>query len=374
MLTQEGCRRRLERLVERIENPWDVLIVHRPEHLLYFANLPVPAVGLNAQSSSFLVVERDGGSTLFVDNWRELQDLAVDAVHVSDWYDFRSEAKRRATIVAESVCEHLRQLGTARVAAELAVLPVQIAAVTDSIIDIEPQILSLRELKDDDEIEAIRRGVRTAEAVHAVSRELLEAGLTELEYYGRLQPAAIAAAGEPFVMMCDLVSGPRAAAGSGPPSTRRMESGDLVILDIFPYVGGYRGDITNTLVVGGEPTAEQAECFDVTLQALETAEKLLRPGVSVREIYDAIGVVLREASKPLLPRHAGHGLGLDHPEVPAIVKHNDRLVERGMVLALEPGIYEIEGGGLRLEHNYWISADGVERLSNHQLGLSSAPR
>ena len=71
-----------------------------------------------------------------------------------------------------------------------------------------------------------------------------------------------------------------------------------------------------------------------------------------------------------LVHHAGHAIGLGHPEAPELVLESDRTIESGMVLTLEPGIYGKPTGGIRLEHDYLITDDGFERLSNHELGLA----
>jgi Xaa-Pro aminopeptidase len=371
MLTQAGCRARLARLRERMEPAWDALVIHRPEHLLYFANFFPSRNSLNLHSSSFLLVEREGGATLFTDNWlAPAEGAAVDALQVTNWYDFKAPARRRAHAVAAELAGRLQALAVRSLAAEASCFPLEASHPVGEVWDVEPLILSLRELKDPDELAAIRRGIRTAEAVHAASREHLAAGLTEIEYYSRLLERAVAAAGEPFVMMCDLASGPRTAAGGGPPPDRVKRAGELVILDIFPYVGGYRGDITNTLVVGGKPAAAQQELFAVVEAGLKAAEALLRPGTPVREICRAINSAFERAKMPPLAFHAGHGLGLGHPEAPEIVPESDRVLRAGMVMAVEPGIYGEPAGGIRLEHDYLITAAGHERLSNHRLGLA----
>lgn len=273
--------------------------------------------------------------------------------------------------MGNALSARLAALGVARLGCELSYLPAIVASTVPVLVDIESTIRALRELKDADELEAITSGIRTAAAVHAHSRELLRAGLTELEYYASLVERATVAAGEPFVMMCDLVSGSRTIRGSGGPSERVMTHGDLVILDTFPYVGGYRGDIANTLVVGGRPTSEQEDRFRLVLEALSGAERLLRPGTPVREIFKAIDTCFR-ASGPgrRLVHHAGHAIGLGHPEAPELVPESDRTLEAGMVITLEPGLYEAPLGGVRVEHDYLITPQGYERLSNHRLGLA----
>jgi len=180
---------------------------------------------------------------------------------------------------------------------------------------------------------------------------------------------ATSEAGVPFVMMCDLASGERAAGGGGAPGERTIEEGDLVIHDIFPYVRGYRGDITNTLVAGGNPSNEQTELFELVAASLDRAEALLEPGTPASAFSEAIIDTFASAGEELV-HHAGHAIGLGHPEAPELVLESDRTIESGMVLTLEPGIYGKPTGGIRLEHDYLITDDGFERLSNHELGLA----
>jgi Xaa-Pro aminopeptidase len=372
MLTKEGSKGRLARLRERIDGKWDAAVIHLPEHLLYLANFyPLPN-SLNLQSSSFLLVERDGPVTLFTDNWLAPgAEVASDEVVVSEWYACVRPAVNRSLAVGDAVRARLEALHVKRLACEVAHLPASIALGVREHIDVEPAIRKLREVKDPDELDAVRKGIRTAEAIHAASRGLLREGMTEIEYYASLVERATVAAGCPFVMMCDLASGPRAAEGGGGPTSRVMRRGELVILDMFPYVEGYRGDITNTLVVGGKAAPEQQDLFQLVLEGLGAAEALLRPGTPVRDLHRVVDSKFRAATGDRgLVHHAGHGLGLGHPESPEFVPESDHALEAGMVVTLEPGMYGAPTGGVRLEHDYLITTQGFERLSSHRLGLT----
>ena len=377
MLTREGARERLSRFRETLGGDIEAALICRPEHLLYLGNFyPLPN-SLNLHGSGYLLIERDGPCTLFTDNWLAGDAVeappgdssSVDLVLSATWYDCVKPAVPRAGAVASLVNETLEKKKINRLAAETSFLPRQAAACVDSVIDCEPTLLSMRERKYPDEIEAIRKGVRTAEAVHSASRELLEPGLREIDYYAQLVARATSEAETPFVMMCDLASGERAAGGGGAPGERVIDEGDLVILDIFPYVEGYRGDITNTLVAGGNPTGGQADLFELVASSLEKAEALLKPGTPAAAFSEAIIETFSAAGEELV-HHAGHAIGLGHPEAPELVLESDRVIESGMVLTLEPGIYGKPSGGIRLEHDYLITEDGCERLSNHELGLA----
>ena len=377
MLTREGARERLSRFRETLGGDIEAALICRPEHLLYLGNFyPLPN-SLNLHGSGYLLIERDGPCTLFTDNWLAGDAVEappgdsspVDLVLSATWYDCVKPAVPRAGAVASLVNETLEKKKINRLAAETSFLPRQAAACVDSVIDCEPTLLSMRERKYPDEIEAIRKGVRTAEAVHSASRELLEPGLREIDYYAQLVARATSEAETPFVMMCDLASGERAAGGGGAPGERVIDEGDLVILDIFPYVEGYRGDITNTLVAGGNPTSEQADLFALVTSSLEKAEALLKPGTPAAAFSEAIIETFSAAGEELV-HHAGHAIGLGHPEAPELVLESDRIIESGMVLTLEPGVYGKPSGGIRLEHDYLITDEGFERLSNHELGLA----
>ena len=106
------------------------------------------------------------------------------------------------------------------------------------------------------------------------------------------------------------------------------------------------------------------------LAALAAGEKELRAESACQTVYNAVrGVFDKAGVADAFPHHAGHGLGLTHPEDPYIVRHATQSLLTGDVVTLEPGLY-IEGiGGIRIEHNYLITPTGYERLSNHTITL-----
>jgi Xaa-Pro dipeptidase len=138
-------------------------------------------------------------------------------------------------------------------------------------------------------------------------------------------------------------------------------------------IGGYRSDFTNTFAVGGSPSAAQPQIFDLSAAAMTAGEHELRAGAECRTVYEAVhGVFERAGMAEHFPpgHHAGHGLGLSHPEAPFLVRHATETLRAGDVVTLEPGLYIADVGGLRIEHNYLVTADGYERLSNHRIALN----
>jgi Xaa-Pro aminopeptidase len=193
--------------------------------------------------------------------------------------------------------------------------------------------------------------------------------MTELDVYRGVNSACIQAAGHPVVVYGDFaVSGPGRRGGG--PTERVLQPGDLFILDYSVVINGYRSDFTNTLAVGREPTTGQQRLCDLCRAAMAAGEKVLRAGAPCQTVYDAVrGVFEKEGVAQYFPHHAGHGLGLAHPEAPYFVRHSDETVLENEVVTLEPGLYVPDVGGLRIENNYLTTKDGYRQLSHHTIAL-----
>jgi Xaa-Pro aminopeptidase len=232
-------------------------------------------------------------------------------------------------------------------------------------------LAGMRRRKDADELTVLRRCMRATEAGHAWARANVKPGMTELEVYGGIGTACMRAAGHPVVVYGDFAVSPGSARRGGPPTDRVIEPGDMLILDFSVVIGGYRSDFTNTLVVGQEPTADQRRLFDLCRAAMAAGEKELKAGNQCLTVYQAVRHVFEQAGVAQhFPHHAGHGLGLTHPEAPFFVAKANESLLAGDVVTLEPGLY-IDGiGGIRIEHNYLVTESAFERLSHHTIALN----
>jgi Xaa-Pro aminopeptidase len=379
MLTAEGCAARRQRLWDALPTECDLLVVGDPSHLIYFAGyVPSPFEFRTVESGALLLLQR-GRATLVADN---LLTPFLERAHVDErvapvWYAGQWSAPHRRAELVTTVVERLARMPGNCVGVEVAsvpagvVLDLQAARPRAELIDITEIIRPLRRSKDADELAVMRRSIAAGEAAHAAALRELKPGMSEVDAYQVVAQAAIGALGEPAIVYGDFVSGPRCAREKGgPPSSRTIEPGDLVILDFSVVVSGYRGDFTNTFAVGGAPTPRQRSMFEACIGALRAAEALLRPGTLARAVDAAVrghfaGLGLDHA----FTTHSGHGIGLGHPEPPYFVPQSDDLLQAGDVVAVEPGLY-IEGdGGMRYERNYLIRDDGFETLSKHELRI-----
>jgi len=357
-------------LLDRVDADVETLVVTRPEHVFYLANYMPSPNDIHHRAPQYLVIQRGGSTTLILDGFAKLDgEPAVDEVIHGPW-GVAEPDQTRAHCTAGAAVELISKLGSEVVGVELAAVPAAVTDAVHEVRDIEPHLGLMRQVKDPDELKLIRAAVRVGEAMHAASWECLAPGMREIDGYAAIVTAGLEVAEGPFVMMCEFISGPRVVPRRGDPGPRVMETGDNVVMDLFPYVNGYRCDLTNTITLGGRPTPEQQHAFDAVHAALTASEAMIRPGVRAQGIYAVQDAVLRRANPDWgLPGHAGHSLGLEHPEAPDFVPGVDGEILEGMVIALEPGAYGMPFHGVRLEHNYLVTADGLERLSNHRLGL-----
>ena len=363
MLTAEGCRARRRRLWEQLNPPPDAdyLLLGDPIHLMYLANFWVDPISLGAGFSGYLLLRKDGHAKLLHDNRlpASVAQAHVDDRKVIPWYDGQTPGRGPRQLAC------LADVNPTRTGLHIHDRPGDPYAAT-----VIHTVAKLRRQKDTDEIELLRRCMRATEAGHAWACAHIRPGMTELDVYGGVHAACVKAAGMPVIVYGDFAVCPGPERRGGPPTDRVLQAGDMFILDYSVVISGYRSDFTNTLVVGTEPTADQRRLYDACMAALAAGEKELRAGAACQAVYDAVrGAFAKAAMAEHFPHHAGHGLGLTHPEAPFIVRQSSETLLAGDVVTLEPGLYVAGIGGIRIEHNYLITAAGYERLSNHTIAL-----
>jgi Xaa-Pro aminopeptidase len=364
MLTAEGCRRRRERLWAKLDPPpdSDYLLLSDPIHLVYFANYFVDPISLGAGFPGYLLVRRDGHAKLLSDNRapKSTQSAHVDERRSIPWYDGQTPGQGPRQLAV------LKEVNPMRSGLRVHDRPGDPMA--SQIIN---TVADMRRQKDPDEVEALKACMRVTEAGHAWARAHVKAGMSELDVYSGISAACVKAAGMPVVVYGDFAVSPGSARRGGAPTSQVLKDGDMLILDYSVVIGGYRSDFTNTLVVGGKPNAEQKRLYDLCMAALAAGEKALRAEASCLSVYAAVRGVFENAGvADAFPHHAGHGLGITHPEDPYLVRGANQNLITGDVVTLEPGLYIDGVGGIRIEHNYLITPAGFERLSHHTIALA----
>ncbi|MFF2527539.1 M24 family metallopeptidase [Brevibacillus sp. NPDC058079] len=231
----------------------------------------------------------------------------------------------------------------------------------------------IRMFKDESEMVIIREAVRIAEAAFTHIQGYIKPGVREsdvaleLEFFMRKQGAT----GSAFDMI--VASGVRGALPHGRASEKVIQAGEMVTLDFGAAYQGYNSDITRTLSVG-EPDPKMREIYEIVLRAQLAGLEALKPGVSAKDADAATRDIITAAGYGDAYGHsAGHGLGLEVHELPGLSTVSTFVLEPGMLVTMEPGIYVTGLGGVRIEDDVWITADGHENLNKSTKELLILP-
>jgi Xaa-Pro aminopeptidase len=222
---------------------------------------------------------------------------------------------------------------------------------------------TLRERKDAGELALIEAA--NGIATRALERTLphVRAEMTELEVAGVLEKSLRDEGSEGFPFPSIVASGPRSALPHARSSSRRIESGDFLLLDFGAETQGYCADVTRTCVVG-HAQPEQREIYDVVRVANENAAQHVRAGMTGRDA-DAIArnYIEQRGYGDLFGHSLGHGLGLEVHEAPRLARTADGALAEGAVVTIEPGIYRPGWGGVRIEDDVFLGPSGSKILT-----------
>ncbi len=226
-------------------------------------------------------------------------------------------------------------------------------------------------VKDAAAQQAIRTRVAMLDRAFTAAARAIRAGVNELHVYTVIYAELAQALGAPPALECVFGSGPHTLHNEPQPTSRVIEPGDLLLIDLFPSLGGYVADYTRCFVAGVATDAQRAQ-HAALARALAAAEHMLRPGVTAADIDRAVRRSIEESGYGAwcYTHHTGHGFGLLAPEPPWIIPADPTPLEPGMVIAVEPGIYHPIHGGMRLEGNYIITPDGCESLAGYPVMLT----
>lgn len=223
---------------------------------------------------------------------------------------------------------------------------------------------ALRERKDPDEVEAVRRAGEVATSALGRTLGALRVGMTELEVAGTLEKALRDAGSEGFPFPTIVASGERTALPHARSSSRPVAAGELLLLDFGAEADGYCADVTRTVVMG-RATAEQREVYEVVRGAQAMALAGVRAGMTGRDADGlARGYIERGGYGERFGHGLGHGLGLEVHEAPRLSRTADAPLPTGAVVTIEPGIYLPGWGGVRIEDDVHLGADGPELLTH----------
>ncbi|PID86954.1 MAG: peptidase M24 [Chloroflexi bacterium] len=228
----------------------------------------------------------------------------------------------------------------------------------------EPTLMALRAVKDEGELAAISKAISVAERALERLIPQIKVGMTEKQVAAQLTAILLAEGGESIAFGPIVSAGPNGASPHATPGERPLTNGDLLIIDWGVFVAGYPSDITRTFAVGAIDD-ELKHIYDVVRQANEAGKKAAKPGATGQDVDRAARKVIVDAGYGEYFIHrTGHGMGLEVHELPGMVEGNEVPLQAGNVFTVEPGIYIAERGGVRIEDDVVVTADGCRSLTS----------
>jgi len=226
-------------------------------------------------------------------------------------------------------------------------------------------ITAIRMLKDQDEVAAMQQAADIAQQALTATLPLIKVGLSEREIAAELSMQLLKHGSNPRLPFFPIVSGgPNSANPHAVPSERKLENGDLLVIDWGANVDGYFSDITRTFAIG-EVDHEYQKIAKTVLAANQAGHAAARPGNRAASIDRAARDVIEAAGYGEYFTHrTGHGLGLEGHEEPYIRSDNQLKLQPGMTFTIEPGIYLPSRNGVRIEDDVVITANGCKSLTN----------
>jgi Xaa-Pro aminopeptidase len=340
----------------------DALVVSSPANVAYLT-------GFTGDSSTILV-GRDRDTVM--------SDGRFTTQLNQECPDLEAFIRPSTRTMNQAIAEVAGSLGVRRLGFEAATLSVadhqslRKALPEVALVGTTERVEALRQIKDEPEIAAIREAIRYAEDAFLMLRSELRVGATEKEVADQLEAnlRRCGATGSSFPPI--VAVGARAALPHARPTeTTRIGDEDFVLIDWGATGRPYKSDLTR-VVVTGKVTPEFEKIYRIVLTAQQRAIEAIRPGAKAHDVDAEARSVIEQAGFGRFFDHGlGHGLGMDIHEAPRLRKESETILQPGMIVTVEPGIYLPDWGGIRIEDDVLVTPEGCEVLTHLPRELDS---
>jgi Xaa-Pro aminopeptidase len=334
------------------EHNLDAILVSQPENRRYLSGF--------TGSSGWLVLSAE--RAVLATDFRYFEQVGREAAAF--------ELAKVQTKFADLLPEVLAELGVGRLGFESQHVTVDQlvewsqAAEAVAWVPLKETVERIRAVKEEGEIEALRRSAALTDAAFAHLLEVIRPGMTEREAAWEIEAYMRTHGASKVAFDLIVAAGPNGALPHARPGDHAIQPGEPVIVDIGCALDGYCSDMTRTFCLG-QPEARYLEVWNIVLQAQEVAEEAICAGMSgVEADATARGLITDAGYGENFGHGLGHGVGLAVHEGPRASRISEDRFESGMTLTVEPGIYLPGEFGVRLEDLVIIREEGVEILTN----------
>jgi Xaa-Pro dipeptidase len=341
----------------------DVLLASSPENVAYLAGISPPSQRTVRSRHSLAVVPLEGDTHQVV---IRLEAGVVEKRTTADHLRIYDEFVEDPVLVAAEIVKQIGGAGD-RVGIETSHLPARDVehlkgALGDlAFTPIDELMAEARMLKTPEEIDTIRRIGVVAESAARDAIAEATVGTTERAIGNRITELYSAGGGDQLTMLV-VGAGERSAEPNAPPTTRAVQAGDLIRLDVIGTMNNYYSDVART-AIAGEPTVEQRKIWDLLVDIRDRAVEMLRPGALTSDVYRLYAELMDEADLPKY-HFLGHGLGVTLHEEPFLSAIHDVRLQENMVMCVEPLCLIAGRFGLQVEDEVVITNDGCEPITD----------
>lgn len=233
-----------------------------------------------------------------------------------------------------------------------------------TLIPVSGLVEKLRIFKDSEELRVMQRAADLADATFSHILNIVEVGKTEREIDLQMEMFMRSHGATSSSFDTIVASGERSALPHGVASERVIQGNEFITFDFGALLDGYCSDLTRTIALG-TPDPKLKEIYDIVLEAQLHALDHIKPGMTGREA-DALtrDIISKYGYGEYFGHSTGHGLGMEVHESPRLSKLSDDVLEPGMVVTVEPGIYLPGLGGVRIEDDIVITETGIHILTS----------
>ena len=355
----------IDRLKQRILNEgWDALIAISPENVTYVSGFVVPSQPLMRWRHAICIVTADGRISMVAIDMEEttvkahagFDDLRIYREFTDDPMDKLAEAVKDLHLDSGKLGIEMEYLPAKDFATLQKVLPNVYWSAGDAIFN------KARQVKTAGELALLRSLSKLTDK--AIGDTLMQAkiGMSELELAGHLLTALFAGGAESYKLMI-IASGERSQFPNVGPTGRKLQTGDLIRMEIFGQKNGYLTGVCRTAVVG-QATSEQEKIWANLIECKYLVMEMIKPGARCKEIYQTFLKKFSELGFDPIS-FVAHGIGLHLHEEPYMGRYGDETVEAGMVGAFEPLVYIPGRFGMQNKDMFCVSENGCELLSDY---------
>jgi len=224
-------------------------------------------------------------------------------------------------------------------------------------------VWELRKVKDKTELSYMRKAAKITNQGLKRAIEVIKPGMREYEVAAEIEYAMRKLGSQGVAFETIVASGPRSAFPHGRCTDKKIRKGELIVVDLGAKYHHYHSDLTRTFLVG-EPSPEQRKIYETVREAQQKAFEGLHEGVKAKDADAIARKIVKQAGYGKYFVHSlGHGIGLEVHELPALSPESKELLKAGNVVTVEPGIYVVGLGGVRIEDTVLVRKEKAERLT-----------